>query len=171
MIIFANRIIFQSSKFSIMKKSILFITLFLSAYLVAAQNSDDYIELAREILKTEKKSAIAGELALTDAEIVPFWDLYNEFNNKLSQVQNKRVALIKEFAENYETISGDKADEIMKGYFSYQQELLKLKKSYYGRFKKILPKEKVARYFQLENKIQTMVDAQISSQIPLVETE
>jgi len=154
-----------------MKKSVLFIALFLSAYLVAAQNSDDYIELAREILKTEKKAAIASEMDLIDAEITPFWEMYNEYNNKLSQVQNKRVALIKEFAANYETLSGEKADEIMKGYFAYQQELLKLKKSYYGRFKKILPKGKVARYFQLENKIQTMVDAELASQIPLIEAE
>ena len=109
----------------------MFIALLLSAYIVTAQTSDDYIELAREILKTEKKAAIAGELDLSNEEITPFWELYNEFNNKLSQVQNKRVALIKEFAQNYETLTGEKADEIMKGYFSYQQELLKLKKSYY----------------------------------------
>ena len=141
------------------------------ANFVTAQSSDDYIELAREILKTEKKAAIAGELDLTNAEITPFWELYNEFNNKLSQVQNKRVALIKEFAQNYESLAGEQADEIMKGYFSYQQELLKLKKSYYGRFKKILPKEKAVRYFQLENKIQAIVDAELAAQIPLIDTE
>jgi len=154
-----------------MKKHILFVALFVVANFVTAQSSDDYIELAREILKAEKKAAIAGELDLTDAEITPFWELYNEFNNKLSQVQNKRVALIKEFAQNYESLSGEHADEIMKGYFSYQQELLKLKKSYYGRFKKILPREKAVRYFQLENKIQAIVDAELAAQIPLIETE
>ncbi len=68
-----------------MKKSILFIALFMAAYIVTAQNSEDYIELAREILKTEKKSAIAGEMNLTDAELVPFWDLYNEYNNRLKR--------------------------------------------------------------------------------------
>lgn len=154
-----------------MKKSLLLVILILSSYFVSAQNSDDYIELAREILKTEKKAAIAGELDLTDAEITPFWELYNEFNNKMSQVQNKRVALIKDFAQNYESMTGEKADEIMKEYFAYQQELLKVKKSYYGKFKRILPKEKAARYFQLENKIQAIVDAELASQIPLIETE
>lgn len=154
-----------------MKKSLLLVILILSSYFVAAQNNDDYIELAREILKTEKKAAIAGELDLTDAEITPFWELYNEFNNKMSQVQNKRVALIKDFAANYESMTGEKADEIMKEYFAYQQELLKVKKSYYGKFKRILPKEKAARYFQLENKVQAIVDAELASQIPLIETE
>jgi hypothetical protein len=154
-----------------MKKTILLTILILSSYFVKAQTTDDYIELARDILKTEKKAAVAGEMNLTDAEITPFWDLYNEYNNKLSQTQNQRVALIKDYAANYESMTDDKADEIILGYFKYEQELLKLKKSYYGRFKKILPKGKVARYFQLENKIQTMVDAQLAIEIPLVEVE
>jgi hypothetical protein len=154
-----------------MKRSILFITLVLSTYLAKAQSTDDYIELARDILKTEKKSAIAEGMELTDAEIAPFWELYNEYNSKLSQTQNQRVALIKNYAQNYESMTDDKADEIMKSYFKYQQDITKLKKSYYSRFKKILPKVKAARYFQLENKIQAMVDAKLAMEIPLIEVE
>lgn len=154
-----------------MKKSLLLTALILNVYLTDAQTSDDYIELARDILKTEKKSAVAEGMNLTDAEIVPFWELYNEYNNKLSLTQNKRVALIKEYAANYETMTDEKADDIMQSYFQYQQELLKLKKSYYARFKKILPKGKAARYFQLENKIQTLVDAELALGIPLVEVK
>jgi len=154
-----------------MKRSILFITLVLSTYLAKAQSTDDYIELARDILKTEKKSAIAEGMELTDAEIAPFWELYNEYNSKLSQTQNQRVALIKNYAQNYESMTDDKADELMKSYFKYQQDITKLKKSYYSRFKKILPKVKAARYFQLENKIQAMVDAKLAMEIPLIEVE
>jgi hypothetical protein len=170
MSILAGQII-QISKYSTMKKHVLLIALFMSAYVVSAQTTDDYIELSRDILKTEKKAAIAGELDLTNEEITPFWELYNEFNNKMSQVQNKRIALIKDFAQNYESLSGEKADEIMKAYFAYQQELLKLKKMYYGKFKRILPKDKAARYFQLENKVQAIVDAELAAQIPLIETD
>lgn len=147
------------------------ITFVLYAFLTQAQTSDDYIELARDILKTEKKAAIAEEMDLSDTEITPFWELYNEYNSKLSQTQNQRVALIKNYAQNYETMTDDKADEIMKSYFKYQQDITKLKKSYYSRFKKILPKVKAARYFQLENKIQAMVDAKLAMEIPLIEVE
>jgi ABC-type histidine transport system ATPase subunit len=155
-----------------MKKSkLLLIVLVLNVFVTNAQTSDDYIELARDILKTEKKSAVAEGMNLADAEIVPFWELYNEYNNKLSLTQNQRVALIKEYAANYETMTDDKADDMMQSYFKYQQELLKLKKSYYARFKKILPPGKVARYFQLENKIQALVDAELALQIPLIEVE
>jgi len=154
-----------------MKRIILMITLVLYTFLTQAQTSDDYIELARDILKTEKKAAIAEGMDLSDTEITPFWELYNEYNSKLSQTQNQRVALIKNFAQNYETMTDEKADEIMKSFFKYQQEIIKLKKSYYGRFKKILPSSKTARYFQLENKIQALVDAELAMQIPLIEID
>jgi hypothetical protein len=154
-----------------MKRIILVITLVLFAFLTQAQTSDDYIELARDILKTEKKAAIAEGMELSDTEITPFWELYNEYNSKLSQTQNQRVALIKDFAKNYETMTNEKADEIMKSFFKYQQEIVKLRKSYYSRFKKILPSSKAARYFQLENKIQALVDAELAMQIPLIEVE
>ncbi len=154
-----------------MKRIILVITLVLFAFLTQAQTSDDYIELARDILKTEKKAAIAEGMELSDTEITPFWELYNEYNSKLSQTQNQRVALIKNFAQNYESMTDEKADEIMKSFFKYQQEIVKLRKSYYSRFKKILPSSKAARYFQLENKIQALVDAELAMQIPLIEVE
>lgn len=147
------------------------ITLILFTLITQAQTSDDYIELARDILKTEKKAAIAEGMDLSDAEITPFWELYNEYNSKLSQTQNQRVALIKNFAQNYETMTNEKADEIMKSFFKYQQDLVKLRKSYYSRFKKILPSAKAARYFQLENKIQALVDAELAMQIPLIEID
>ncbi len=154
-----------------MKRIILMITLILFTLITQAQTSDDYIELARDILKTEKKAAIAEGMDLSDAEITPFWELYNEYNSKLSQTQNQRVALIKNFAQNYETMTNEKADEIMKSFFKYQQDLVKLRKSYYSRFKKILPSAKAARYFQLENKIQALVDAELAMQIPLIEID
>lgn len=154
-----------------MKRIILMITFILYAFLTQAQTSDDYIELARDILKTEKKAAIAEEMDLSDTEITPFWELYNEYNSKLSQTQNQRVTLIKNYAQNYETMTDEKSDEIMKSFFKYQQDIIKLKKSYYGRFKKILPTAKAARYFQLENKIQALVDAELAMQIPLIEVD
>lgn len=152
-----------------MKKTLLTLTLALAAYIAYAQTADDYIELARDILKTEKKLAVAGEMNLTDAEITPFWELYNEYNNKLSLTQNQRIAIIKEFAANYESMSDDMANDLILKYMRYEQDLLKLKKSYYSRFKKILPAGKAARYFQLENKIQTLVDAELALEIPLIE--
>ncbi len=153
-----------------MKKITFVISLILFCSAAYSQTVDDYIEVARDVLKTEKKAAIAEAMQLTDQESGPFWELYNEYNFELSKVQNMRIQVIKDFAENFENMTDAKADELWLNSLSYQQELVKLKKSYYGKFKKILPAGKAARYFQAENKIEALVNAQLALDIPLVET-
>lgn len=151
----------------------LFVFLFISALsnYALSQTIDDYIEIARDVLNTEKKVAVAEAMALSDAESGPFWDLYNEYNLEANKVHNQRIAIIKDFANNYESMSDEKADELWNGTLAYQQQLLKLKKSYYKKFKKIISPGKAAKYFQIENKIETLINANLALEIPLVEVK
>lgn len=152
-----------------MKKTFLVISTCVFSLVMYAQSSNDYLELSRDIIKMEKKTAIAEVMQLTEAESVPFWNLYNEYQGKLYLVQNKRIAIIKDFTENFDSLTNEKADELWISTLSYAQEILKLKKQYYTKFKKILPAGKAARFFQAENKIETMINAQLAMDIPLIE--
>jgi hypothetical protein len=155
-----------------MKKSVLvLLVVIFSSVQLFAQSNDDYIELVRDVLKTEKKVAIAEVMALSDTESGPFWELYNEYNFEMSKVQNQRVSLIKDFAANYENMTDEKADELWKGTISFQQQALKLKKKYYGKFKKIMPAGRAAMYFQAENKIEALINASLALEVPFIETK
>ena len=155
-----------------MKKTVLvLVAIIFSSVQLFAQSEDDYIEIVREVLKTEKKAVIAEVMELSSTESAPFWELYNEYNFELSKILNQRVALIKDFAANYDNITDEKADELWSSMLSYQQQLLKLKKSYYKKFKKIIPAGKAAMYFQAENKIEAMVNATLAMEIPFIETK
>ncbi len=153
-----------------MKKTILLLSgLFLLTAPIYAQTVDDYVELVRDVMKTEKKAIVADAMMLTDAESGPFWELYNEFELAANKVHNKRIAIIKDYAASYEKMTDAKADELWKSSMAYQEELMKLKKSYYGKFKKILPAGKAAKLFQIDNKIETLVNAELALEIPVVE--
>jgi hypothetical protein len=152
-----------------MKKPIVFATAVLLSITIYAQVDNDYLELARDVLKTEKKTAIAEVMQLTEAESGPFWELYNEYQGKLYLVENKRISIIRDYADNYEVLTNEKADELWLNSLAFSQEVLKLEKQYYKKFKKILPAGKAARFFQAENKIETMIDAQLALEIPLIE--
>ena len=154
-----------------MKKTISLLSALLITISLYAQTADDYIEITRSLLKTEKKAAIAETMELSSAESEVFWPLYNEFNEKLYTIQSKRVKIIKDFAENFETLSDEKADELMTSYMGIKQEIMNLNKQYYKKFKKILPAGKAAKYFQAENKIAAIVDFQLASEIPFIETK
>jgi hypothetical protein len=154
-----------------MKIQITFLLACLISFSTYAQTIDDYIEIARDVLNTEKKAAVAEAMQLSEAESALFWELYNEYNLEANKVHNQRIALIKDFANNYEDLSDEKADELWNGVISYQQQLLKLKKSYYKKFKKIISPGKAARYFQIENKIEALINASLASEIPLIDTK
>ena len=138
---------------------------------INAQSDNDYLELTREILKVEKKVAVTEAMQLSETESQPFWNLYNEYQAALYIVQNKRIALIKDFSDNYESLSDVKADELWVGSLNHRKELLKLKKKYYAKFKKVVTPGKAARFMQLENKIETLIDASLALEIPLIETK
>ena len=154
-----------------MKKIILVVSACVFSLAMYAQTENDYLEMSCEVIKMEKKAAIAEVMQLTEDESVPFWTLYNEYQGKLYLVQNKRIAIIKDFSKNYENLTDEKADELWINSQAFVTEILKLEKQYYKKFKKILPAGKAARFFHAENKIETMINAQLAIDIPLIETK
>jgi hypothetical protein len=81
------------------------------------------------------------------------------------------VKIIKDYAENYEGMTNEKADELWTSFMGFKQEVLTLSKQYYKKFKKILPAGKAAKYFQAENKIATLVDFELAAELPFIETK
>lgn len=152
-----------------MKKLIITCVVFVFTLGIYSQTADDYLEVSRSVLKTEKKAAIAEVMELTETESEPFWNLYNEYNNELYVIQNKRISAIKEFAANFDNLTDEKADEIWNLVLDFKSESVKLERQYYKKFKKILPIGKVARYFQAENKIEALVAASLAIEIPMIE--
>jgi len=154
-----------------MKKFILSTLVLFLASMAFAQTTDDYIEVVRDVLKTEKKAAIAEVMTLSEQEAEVFWPLYNEYESKDYEIQSKRVKIIKDLIKNFNNLSDEKADEMWISHMQYKQELLNLNKRYYKKFKKILPAGKAARFFQAINKIAVLADYHIASEIPIIETK
>ena len=152
-----------------MKKLLIGITLLFVSVSSFAQNANDYLEVTRDVLKTEKKAAIADIMQLSEQESVPFWSLYNEYNDKMYTVNTKLFNTIKDYSDHYETMTDDKAKELWTDAMNIDTELLKLKKTYFKKFSKILPTTKAVRYFQAENKIKSLVDAELALEIPFFE--
>ncbi len=151
-----------------MKKTLTVLLMMVVSIGTYAQSDNDYVEIMRSVLKTEKKAVVAEAMQLTDAESTTFWPLYKEYNDKMYIAQNKRIKAVKQYADNFENITDEQADEIWTLVLQYKQESLKLQKTYYKKFKKILPTAKAARYFQLENKIESLISAELALEIPLM---
>ena len=134
-----------------------------------SQKVTEDLNLTREIIQVKRKAIVALNMALTDYESQAFWPLYDEYWAEMRKIGDRDVALISDFAKNYvyESLTNKKAEEMLKEFLAIQKDELKLKQKYAKKFKKVLPEKKVLRYFQIENKLDLIIDTELSAQIPL----
>ncbi|MBE0572218.1 MAG: hypothetical protein IH618_11805 [Ignavibacteriaceae bacterium] len=149
-----------------MKKLLLFAFLF-SLVNVFAQDADSYIEILKSEIKTDKKAIITETMQFTEQQSAAFWPVYNEFEHELEKLSSKRIANIKDFAANYDSLTDKKADELIKTSFSFQNDRLSLNEKYYKKFAEVLTPIVAAKYMQLENQIQLILDLSIAANLPL----
>ena len=128
---------------------------------------DDDRELAREAIHANKKLVVSANMNLDDSEKEGFWKVYEEYQKDLGTINERTIALVEEFAVNYEKLSDAKATEQLHTYLKIEADALKLKKDYLRKFKKVLPAQKVMRFYQIENKIDAIVDYELVDKIPL----
>ena len=135
---------------------------------MAQEKPADNMQIVREKIKTDKKLFIAENMNLTESEAKVFWPVYENYQKDLGKLVDKAVKLIDNYAANYETMSEEAAKELIDGYLAIEGERVTLMKSFLPKFRKVLPEKKVARYYQLENKIDAVVNYGLARQIPLV---
>jgi len=127
------------------------------------------IEAARTIMSTERKILIMREMNFTPQEAEAFWPLYDEYVLARRPVGDMRVKVITDYAATYQTMTNEKARQLADESMDYETKKLKLKKKYIKKFRKVLSDIKVVRYFQLESKLDAIIDFDLASQIPLME--
>jgi hypothetical protein len=132
-----------------------------------AADDDDNRELAREAIHANKKLVVSANMNLNANEKEGFWAVYEDYQKEIGKLYERTADLIEEFAINFESLSDDKASELMNSYLKIETDAVKLKKSYLGKFKKVLPAQKVLRYYQIENKIEAIINYDLVDKIPL----
>jgi len=136
--------------------------------LMAQEKPADNMDIVREKIQTDKKLFIAENMNLTESEAKAFWPVYENYQKDLSKLVDKAVKLIENYAANYESMTEEAAKELIDGYLAIEGERVTFMKSFLPKFRKVLPEKKVARYYQLENKIDAVVNFGLAKQIPLV---
>ena len=135
---------------------------------MAQEKPADNMQLVREKIKTDKKLFIAQNMNLTESEAKVFWPVYEDYQKELDKLVDKTVKLIDNYATNFQTMTEEAAKGLIDGYLAIETERVTFMKSFLPKFRKVLPEKKVARYYQLENKIDAVVNFGLAKQIPLV---
>jgi hypothetical protein len=108
-------------------------------------------------------------MELTESEAKGFWPVYESYQNGLKKLGDRSITLIDDFARNYQMMSEDAAKKLVDDYMDIEKDRTALRRDYLPKFRKVLPERKVLRYYQLENKLQAVVNYEIAAEIPLAD--
>jgi hypothetical protein len=130
---------------------------------------DSDITLLRSDLQTQRTAVVTDEMKLTDDQGKVFWPLYREYANKQQVIGDQRVSLIKDYANSYSTIDDATADGLAKRQLKFEQDRLQLQSSYYPKFKKAVGAKQAAKFLQIDNRLNMLIDLQLASSIPILQ--
>jgi hypothetical protein len=128
----------------------------------------DLMEVAREKARADKKLLVATALELTEREASGFWPVYNAYQSDMISHYDRIRQLITDYAGAYETMTDEVAAKLLAQFLSLEADHAALLKSYAPRFERVLPARKVARLYQIENKLRALVNYDLARDIPLI---
>lgn len=134
----------------------------------SAADLEKELALLRRDLRAEKKRLIALNVPLTDTEATKFWPLYEQYSTETSKLYDEQLSLIKDYAAKQDSLTDAEASRIIKRWSDVQVRQAQTRQKYIPLFEQVIPGRKVARFFQLDHRIQLLVDLQLASEIPLV---
>jgi len=129
---------------------------------------DEEIALMRSDLRSNRKKVIAANMKFAPDEAKWFWPTYEQYVNELVDMNNAKYALIKEYLQN-ENMTDEQADSLSKRWIDVDASVVQLRLKYVPIFRKVLSAKSTAMFFQLDRRVQLMIDLQLASSIPLIQ--
>ena len=126
------------------------------------------MQLVREKIQADKKLLVAVNMDLTEKETQAFWPVYESYQKDLGLLNGRMLALIQDFAKNYQAMSDEASKKLVGEYLAIEGDRVTLKQSYLPKLRQALPEKKVARYLQIENKVEAVIRYELAEGIPLV---
>ena len=127
---------------------------------------DSTTEVARAGLRADKATIITAGMDFSEKDSAAFWPVYRQYEYERSTLDDSRVAVIKEYTRKYPNLSDAEAKAMAERMFDYDSRLADLKKKYFKKFNKVLPALTVTKFFQLERRIDLLMDMNVESSLP-----
>jgi hypothetical protein len=134
-------------------------------------DKDQQLALFRRDIRSMRKQIIASNLDLTEPEAAKFWPIYEQYAADLGKIDEDRATIVREYAVAYGSVSDDQADNLIRRWLDTDISAAELRQKYVPLVRKVLPAKKAATFFQIDRRVSMMIDVQITSQIPLVQSQ
>ena len=133
----------------------------------SAQSSQKQLDIAAA--RAQRKATVGANMNLSADEAARFWPVYDAYEAKMDKIEDRHVKELKEFAAKYSNFTdadaAKKLDEVM----AIQQARLDVQKEFIPQFRAVISQVKVTRFYQIDNKIQALIQCDIAQLVPLAQ--
>lgn len=133
------------------------------------KNLQAYVGLLRSDVRKAKSQVISEVMQFDAAQAAKFWPVYTEFEKEFTKIGDSIQALVKDYISNYDRMTPEAADRLGARLLDIEQQRLDLKRRYYGRVKAALDSVTAARFLQVENQLEKLLDLQLAAQLPTMQ--
>ena len=127
-----------------------------------------YVDLMRKDIRKESQAIVDQAMNLEAEQKSKFWGVYAGYSKEMQGLWDQRIANIKKYAENYQSVTDAVADQLAASALNNEAQQTVIRKKYYGQMKAALGPKIAARFLQVENMLGYVIGLQIHSEIPLM---
>ena len=127
------------------------------------------IEIFKARFNEQKIDLIASFMDFTTPEGERFWPIYKDYEAERSEVADRRIQLLSQYANSYMDLTNAQAEYWYGEVFKLQQREIKIKRKYCKRMAKALNPLIALRFFQFEESLHAEVRQQIIKNLPPIE--
>lgn len=124
------------------------------------------ISMVRAGIEANKTAMVGQLMELDDKDAAVFWPIYRKYEYERSKLDDARVDVIKEYTNKYPDLTDDESKAMAERMIQCDSRIAALKKKYFNKFNKVLPAVTVTKFFQLERRIDLMIDMKVESTLP-----
>jgi hypothetical protein len=133
-----------------------------------AQTASD-VELTRAQIQTDRQAIIAAAMELTEEEAIAFWPAYRDYRVQMARIGDRLVKVLTELVEADAKLTDEQATRLLDEYLDLTADMVSIRKQHARKFRKLLPATKVTRFFQLEHKLDAVIQFELAATVPLTQ--
>jgi len=134
----------------------------------AAAAQDEQTVLV-DTIRANRKAFVAVNMDLDAEQAKSFWPLYDKYQSELNPIQDRTLKLVDEYTTHFKDLGDERAVQLVQEYLAAESDRLEVRRKYVPEFQKILPGRTVARFYQLENKLDAVMRYELARTIPVID--
>ena len=127
------------------------------------------VEALLHSVRANKRAPVSVNLPLTDEDAEKFWPVYERYQKELAGVQDRLAKMIEDYTAHFAKLSDEDGARLVRDYLAIEADRVKIRQAYVGPLSEAIPGRKVARFYQIENKMDAVLRYGLARLIPVIE--